>query len=300
MNNPALDDVRATAPAERLLEDSWEQRSRRTTKRELRAEVAAGALFLVCAGALALTSTDWSAFDPGLAALLVVLYGLMSRIEFPMGAGFAVPSYLVLVPMLVLLPPATVPLLTAAGLLLGAFGQWVLRRGAADRIVFAVPDAWHSLGPAVVLVLAGSTSGFDEPLVLRHRLPRRLFGRPGLRDLARGRRARHRAARADARRRARLGRRRLPRAGRSGGRERRARRFGATPADPAAEPAADPVRARPQRPDRAGTAPPRAGRARAAPPPGRGQPPRRRIRRASRPGCAHRHRAERCGRGARR
>ena len=165
MTTSALEDARASAPAERLLEDSWEQRSRRTTKRELRAEAAAGALFLIFAGTLALTSTDWSEFNPALAALLVGLYALMSRIEFPMGAGFAVPSYLILVPMLVLLPPATVPLLTAAGLLLGAFGQWLLRRGPANRILFAIPDAWHSLGPATVLVLAGTTTGLDEPLV---------------------------------------------------------------------------------------------------------------------------------------
>ncbi len=165
MSTPALDDARATAPAERLLEDSWEQRSRRTSKRELRAETAAGALFLLCAGALAVTSTDWQRFDPALAALLVVLYGLVSRIEFPMGAGFAVPSYLILAPMLLLLPAATVPLLVAIGLVLGAFGQWAVRRGRADRMLFSIPDAWHALGPATVLVLAGSVPGIDQPLI---------------------------------------------------------------------------------------------------------------------------------------
>jgi hypothetical protein len=41
--------------------------------------------------------------------------------KFPIGAGYVVPSYLVLVPMLLLLllPPSTVPLSTAAGLLTG-------------------------------------------------------------------------------------------------------------------------------------------------------------------------------------
>jgi diguanylate cyclase (GGDEF)-like protein len=163
MNSAALDDVRASAPTERLLEDSWEARSRSTNRRELVTEITAGALFLLCAGALALTSAPREAFDPGLAALLVVLYALVSRIEFPIGAGFAVPSYLVLVPMLLLLPPATVPLLTAAGLVLGAFGQWVARRGRADRMLFSIPDAWHALGPATMLVFAGSTSsGIDQ------------------------------------------------------------------------------------------------------------------------------------------
>ena len=300
MNDPALDDVRATAPVERLLEDSWEQRSRRTTKRELRAEVAAGALFLVCAGTLALTSTDSrAAFDAGLAALLVVLYGLMSRIEFPIGAGFAVPSYLVLVPMLVLLPPATVPLLTAAGLLLGAFGQWVLRRGPADRIVFAIPDAWHCAGPGrgagrwrgprtgstsravyitaflagCLLDLVSAISREAAALGIAPRVQMRVVTLVWVVDacLAPVGLLVANAARQDSAQLLLI----LPlsvllillardRSARIAQAQHRLELLGA----------------------------------RAAPPPGRGQPPRRRFRREPRPGGAHRHRAERRGRGA--
>jgi diguanylate cyclase (GGDEF)-like protein len=58
--------------------------------------------------------------------------------------------------MLVLLPPATVPLLVAAGLVLARLTDLVRRRGSALRLLFAIPDAWHALGPALVLVLAGA------------------------------------------------------------------------------------------------------------------------------------------------
>jgi len=157
MSELALDDVRSTDPVERLLEDSWETRSRRVSRRELLVETAAALLFLACAVPLALAAMGSHHVDLGLAAVLVGLYALTSRmIKFPIGAGYVVPSYLVLVPMLLLLPPGLAPLLCAAGLVLGTVGQVAARRVGPERVLFAIPDAWHALGPAVVLVAAGT------------------------------------------------------------------------------------------------------------------------------------------------
>jgi diguanylate cyclase (GGDEF)-like protein len=151
--DPVVETVRSTVVSERLLEDSWQTRSRRVTSRELAAEAVAAVLFLGAAGTLALAAGGSKALDLSQAALLVVLYALVSRVEFPIGAGYVVPSYLVLVPMLVLLPPALVPLLAALGLVLGALGQWLTRRAGPERLLFSIPDAWHAVGPALVLVL---------------------------------------------------------------------------------------------------------------------------------------------------
>jgi diguanylate cyclase (GGDEF)-like protein len=94
------------------------------------------------------------------------MYALASRmVKFPIGAGYVVPSYLVLVPMLLLLPPGTVPLLTAAGLVLGTLGHVAAKRATFERVLFAVPDAWHALGPAVVLVAAHPHRGVEQALV---------------------------------------------------------------------------------------------------------------------------------------
>ena len=141
-----------------LLEDSWELRARRASRRELVAEAGAAALFGLSSGALVAVAGGGA---PSLwqAALLVVLYALVSRVEFQVGAGHAVPSQLVLVPMLLLLPPATVPLLAAAGLVLGAVVEWAIGKGGSQRILFSIPDAWHALGPATVLVLMGDPDG---------------------------------------------------------------------------------------------------------------------------------------------
>jgi diguanylate cyclase (GGDEF)-like protein len=157
---PSFEDARSAGPVERLLEDSWHTRSRRIGKRELLVEGAAGALFLCAALPMALHGLAARPLDVPLAALLVVLYALASRaIEFPLGAGYAVPSYVVLVPMLLLLPPGSAPLFAAAGLVLGGLAQRLMRRAPLERVLLSLPDAWHAVGPAAVLLLAGTPRG---------------------------------------------------------------------------------------------------------------------------------------------
>ena len=153
--------------AERLLEGSRSLRGRRVATRELIAEGAAAGLFLASAGALAVCTGGVDAIPPVSAALLVTLYAIVSSIKFPVGAGYVVPSQLILVPMLLLLPPATVPLLVAAGLFAAAACGWLRRRAQPKRILFSVADSWHALGPALVLVLAGFGPGSRESPVLR-------------------------------------------------------------------------------------------------------------------------------------
>src|SRR3954471_9643735 len=156
MTTPAIDDARAVDPLERLLEDSWDERARRMSRRELLSESLATALFLLCSVPLAASALG-SHVDLLAVVVLVPLYAVLSRlVKFPIGAGYVVPSYVALVPMLLLLPPGLVPLLTAAALATGAAVRWALRRTEAARIVFSIPDAWHAVGPAVVLMVAGT------------------------------------------------------------------------------------------------------------------------------------------------
>jgi diguanylate cyclase (GGDEF)-like protein len=140
---------------ERLLEHSWEGRERQASERELIVDATAAALFIVSAGAL-LGRGHLAGLRPGIAALLIAVYALVGRIEFPVGAGYVVPTQLILVPMLLMLPPATVPLAVAAGLVVGNAVDSVLGRVPPRRVLSAVPDAWHSVGPTMVLLAAGS------------------------------------------------------------------------------------------------------------------------------------------------
>ncbi len=166
MSDPVLDDVRSDDPVERLMEDSWTSRSRRTSRREVVVESIAALLFFCCAIPLALLAPPTRPMEPLLAVTLVGIYAAASRlVKFPIGAGYVVPSYLVLVPMLLLLPPGTVPLLAAAGLALGTLGQVAVERVGLERVPLSIPDAWHTLGPALVLVLVGPTTGAARVLV---------------------------------------------------------------------------------------------------------------------------------------
>jgi hypothetical protein len=85
---------------ERLLASSWEARERRASQRELIVDATAAALFITAASAL-LWVGGLATLRPGTAALLIAVYALVGRIEFPVGAGYVVPTQLILIPMLV-------------------------------------------------------------------------------------------------------------------------------------------------------------------------------------------------------
>lgn len=163
-----LGDVRAEALVERLLEDTWSSRSRKRPRRELLSESAAAVTFLAVAVPLAAVAAAGERIDLPLCALLLAIYGTISRtVRFPVGAGAVAPSYLVLAPMLLLLPPGVVPLLVALGLALASFVRFCAGRAGAHEMLFAIPDAWHTIGPALLFGIAGEVHGAGRvPLYL--------------------------------------------------------------------------------------------------------------------------------------
>ena len=80
------------------------------------------------------------ALSPLGAIALIAAYALTQRVQFDVGAGYTVPSQLVFMPMLLLAPPALVPLLVAAEL---------ARRPPADATCAATSTrrAWSSSSP---------------------------------------------------------------------------------------------------------------------------------------------------------
>src|SRR5947209_1649493 len=152
---------------ERLLEQSWETRERRASQRELIVEAAAAALFVAAAVTLLFVGGKLSALRPEVVVLLIGVYALAGQVEFPVGAGYVVPTQVVLVPMLVMMPPSVVPIAVALGLVSSTTVDWLRGRVPSRRILSSVPDAWHAAGAAVVLVAAGSPHmGFsDLPLL---------------------------------------------------------------------------------------------------------------------------------------
>ena len=140
---------------ERLLVRWRPYDARRLTRRELRVEAAAAASFTAVALAMALLVPFSRPLDPLLAAALVVSLALASRVHLHLGAGFAVPTQLVLVPMLFLLPPEVVPACVGLGLAGGALIGTLRGNEHPERIVTGITDAWYAVGAALVVVAAG-------------------------------------------------------------------------------------------------------------------------------------------------
>jgi HD-GYP domain-containing protein (c-di-GMP phosphodiesterase class II) len=86
---------------------------------------------------------------------LIVAYAAASQARFEVGTGLFLPTGLIFVPMLFLLPLGWVPAAISAGLLLGAATD-LLRRGLPlERILIVPLNSWYSIGPVVVLAIAG-------------------------------------------------------------------------------------------------------------------------------------------------
>jgi HD-GYP domain-containing protein (c-di-GMP phosphodiesterase class II) len=145
----------ASVTHEETLVRGARQRDERSVEEHARRVYAAWAP-LVLAGCLAATALHGGpAFVWWKFALFVGLYTAVSRVEFEVGIGSAIPTQLVLVPMLFALPVGAVPLAVAAALLLRTMWTRPLPLRDPARVLPAVSTAAHALGPALVLSLAG-------------------------------------------------------------------------------------------------------------------------------------------------
>ena len=146
---------------EHLIEAARTRRPRRPSRRDLLTSGALGGAFLVTATTLAVLLPGHRPLSWVLMLALVGGYAVLSRVEFEVGPGSAVPIQLVFVPMLFALPVTVVPLCVAAGYVLGALPDYLTRRVHPARVLVLLSSSWYAIGPAVVLSLAPS----DEPAV---------------------------------------------------------------------------------------------------------------------------------------
>ena len=138
-----------------LVEQARELAGSHLRGRDGLASFALGIAFAGTATALAAFAHSARPFEVWTLALFVISYAVASRIDFEIGTGSAVPTQLVLVPMLALLPVQYVPLCVLAGLLLGSAPEYVRRHVPVDRSLLRFVNSWHAVGPVLVLVAAG-------------------------------------------------------------------------------------------------------------------------------------------------
>jgi hypothetical protein len=114
-----------------------------------------GGTFLLAA--LALPFATSSARSPSLvlAAVLVLAFAALANVEFEVGAGSAIPTQLIFVPMLFLLPLGWVPLAVAAGNWVSLNADVVRGRRHRERVVVLLCSCWYVFGPVAVLLIFG-------------------------------------------------------------------------------------------------------------------------------------------------
>lgn len=145
----------AVGDGDLLIEQARAVAGKHLRGRDMLASLALAAGFAAASSALALLGQSQRQLDPRTLVLLLSSYAVASRIEFEIGTGSTVPTQLILVPMLALLPAQYVPVCVLAGLLLGSAPEYVRGRVPVDRSVLRVVNSWHAVGPALVLLAAG-------------------------------------------------------------------------------------------------------------------------------------------------
>src|SRR5689334_5513169 len=150
---------------QQLLADTLELRDDPMSSHERMAETIFGLAFLVAAAAI------WW-FDPphalsvAPAALCVVLMALATLVRFDTPFGFTVATQLAFVPLLFAVPVGMVPVAVLVALALSRVVEIAAGKARPSRLLLVVGNAWFSIGPAAVFVIAGTQPSDAAPLLL--------------------------------------------------------------------------------------------------------------------------------------
>ena len=140
---------------EQLVRDAAPRAAAPLPARERVVEAAFGlALVLAVAGLAIATGAPLPA--PLNLAVGIVAYMAARRVEFRVGGGTAGPTQPVLVVMLLTLPPWVAVIAVVVAALLDRMPAYLSGRMHPDHALLTLGDAWHVVGPAVVLAAAGS------------------------------------------------------------------------------------------------------------------------------------------------
>ena len=140
---------------EQLVRDAAPRAAAPLPARERVVEAAVGlALVLAVAGLAIATGAPLPA--PLNLAVGIVAYMAARRVEFRVGGGTAGPTQPVLVVMLLTLPPWVAVIAVVVAALLDRMPAYLSGRMHPDHSLLTLGDAWHVVGPAVVLAAAGS------------------------------------------------------------------------------------------------------------------------------------------------
>ena len=166
ISDATVSDV-AVVDVDPLLEESRNRPSSRLTRQEwLAASLSAGGYTVAATAMLIGFGVGLSDIRLPVAAFFILAYTIVSRVEFEIGTGAAVPTEIVLVPMLFALPPAAVPVAVALAYMAGAALDVASGKLRPQRLPVVLSTCWHAIGPAFVIAMWGTRqpSWHDLPL----------------------------------------------------------------------------------------------------------------------------------------
>jgi len=148
-------DSYSSPDAEALIALGGERLAARGPRREIATHVLGATVFLAAATAIAVLAPWQRPFSLWTTLLVLGVWTAIERVKFPVAGGWSAPTMLVFVPALFVLPTPIVPLLAAAALLLRHTPEFLHRRSELLKLPASIADASYSLGPALVISLAG-------------------------------------------------------------------------------------------------------------------------------------------------
>jgi HD-GYP domain-containing protein (c-di-GMP phosphodiesterase class II) len=140
--------------AQELVEAARTRAEQGSAGRVARARATVALFVGVAAAAFAVIPSDRE-LSWVLLVLLVGGYALASRVQYEVGAGVAVPTELVLIPMLFLLPAPLVPAAVAAAIVLAQGPELIRGRISVDSFFAAVGSAGFVFAPAALMLALG-------------------------------------------------------------------------------------------------------------------------------------------------
>ncbi len=137
-----------------LIERSERDAPQPLGRQERRAEICFAVPVIAAAIAIATQFHAERHLSVGSIALFVVAYLLAKRIQFAVGAAYTIPTQLVFVPMLFLLPTPIVPLVVIAASVLTVVPEVLAGKKHFDRFLIGPTDAAYAIPPTLLLLLA--------------------------------------------------------------------------------------------------------------------------------------------------
>jgi HD-GYP domain-containing protein (c-di-GMP phosphodiesterase class II) len=150
-------DSYATPDAEARLLAAEERLTRRGgNRRELITNYSEAAGFVIAAVSIAVLAPWGQSLSAMNLALVLVTWLVVERVKFPVADGWTHPTMLVFVPALFILPTPIVPVVAVVSTVLRRAPDLVRGRVSRELVPMLIGDAWYTIGPVLVIVLAGA------------------------------------------------------------------------------------------------------------------------------------------------